>query len=166
MKPWCRPRLKGAILRRQAHIRVANLLTVALDTDLETALYPWELSYSPIWLWVCHQLTWEESCPLICQVIGIQTLIPAEDPESSPVPHGHSPKAPGGKPAKLRLCILEGSYNGAPVCPNHCHQRVLLVQGPSNRNSCLCFWRSWKGLCLVPAPSQPKFVSSTEGPAS
>lgn len=39
MKPQCRPRLKGAILRREAHILVANLLTVALDTDLETALY-------------------------------------------------------------------------------------------------------------------------------
>lgn len=35
------------------------------------------------------------------QLIGLQTPVPAVDPELPPVPCGHSLKAPGSKPAKL-----------------------------------------------------------------
>ena len=46
-----------------------------------------------------HQGAWEESYPPVCQVIGVQTLIPAVDPalacEAALDPLGHNPGGPG-----------------------------------------------------------------------
>ena len=55
VKSQCSPRPRRVFLRRQTRNQAADLPTVVLVTEMETAPNPWRLGYSPIWLWVCHQ---------------------------------------------------------------------------------------------------------------
>lgn len=59
------------------------------DLWLETALYSWGPSFSPAWLWFCHQQHTQKDLrgiTLMCWMIGIQTSVLAVDPEMTCIP--------------------------------------------------------------------------------
>ena len=96
------------------HPQAADLPTMILATDPETASQPlWTHTSAPFVLGsatsTLQQETREESCPLVSQVKGPQTLVLAVDTEvacdPSPALLRHRLGAPRGKPAKLRLTV-------------------------------------------------------------
>lgn len=80
LKTACGLRPRKAGFEKAASHPGADLLTAVPATDLETALYPWSLSCSSIWLWFCHQHHTPrdpgEACTLVPQETDLRASIP------------------------------------------------------------------------------------------
>lgn len=148
MKPRWSPGPGQAILRRQGHTPVADVPTVALATDPETAPY---LS----WAQLQHHLSLplpiapdakgsrRSHIPCVSQVKGPQILSwlgTLKRPLTAPACFRHRLGAPGGKPANRGLTVdsetaLKLGLRWTPSWPRS-------INSPADLGSCLCQWTS------------------------